>query len=136
MKVAPQRYAESLLALAKGKTQQRIDVMVREFVSFLARQGSLRMGSAVLRSLGEALSRSEGLIRVTISTAHNVDSREKKMFEEMIHASYGKKSSIAYVVDEDLIGGFRIKADDLVVDASDAGYLHALRTHLQKSVHV
>ncbi len=136
MKVAPQRYAESLLALAKGKTNQRIDTLVREFVSFLARQGSLRTGGAILRSLGEALSRSEGIIRVIISTAHSVDSHEKKMFEEMIHASYGKKSSITYVVDEDLIGGFRIKADDLVVDASDAGYLHALRTHLQKSAHV
>ncbi|MEK7648562.1 MAG: F0F1 ATP synthase subunit delta [Patescibacteria group bacterium] len=135
MKIAPQRYAESLLALAKGKTHQQIDTMIHEFVSFLARQGLLRTAGAVARSLRDVTSRLEGSVRVTITTASQPTANEKKMFEEMIHASYGKKSNISFTVDADLIGGFRVKAQDLVVDASDAGRLHALRRHLQKSAH-
>ena len=132
MKIKPRTYAESLLALCKGKTQAHIDVGVQEFLSMLAQRGLLRMGTAILELLREVVNKAAGASSVTVACAHALDAHDKKMFEEMIHASYGKKSDISFTVDEQLIDGFRMKVDDLVVDLSAAGQMHALREHLRK----
>lgn len=133
MKLKPKSYAESLLAICKGKTTAEIDICVKEFLAYLSRSRGLRIGTAILEALRDCVARQSGSRRITLTSAQVLETSERETFEKMIHESFGKKSSITFSVDQHLLGGFRIKTDDLLVDGSLAGRLHALRDHLKQS---
>ena len=133
MKLKPRRYAESLLVFCKGKSQVQIDRLVKEFLELLGRRGLSRMGTAILESLRDAAIRQSGGSRVTLTTAHELEKSERENFEKILYDSFGKKSAFAFAIDSRLISGFRIKADDSLIDASLSGRLHSLRDYLKQS---
>lgn len=134
MKMNPKKYAESLIALCKGKTHAQIDICSKEFLNYLARRGTSRLAQSVLESLRECVARDEGISRITITSACELSGQEQDLFEKMLRESYGKKYTIAYTADSSLIGGFRIRTGDSVVDASVSGQLSSLKNHLKQHV--
>lgn len=133
MKIKPKRYAESLVAICKGKSTDQIDGCSKEFLSLLASRGLLRFARLIIESMRDCIAREAGVSRITITSAQELEKGEREMFEKMLYESYGKKSSLAFTVDPQLVSGFRIRVDDRVIDASLSGQLHSLRDYLKQS---
>lgn len=127
------KYAESLIALCKGKTHAQIDVCAKEFLNHLANRGKSRLAQSILESLRDCAARHEGINRVTITSAYELSDQEQELFEKMARESYGKKCTVTYDTNPSLIGGFRIKVGDSVVDASVSGQLFSLKNHLKQN---
>lgn len=136
MKITTKSYGESLIALCKGKTVAQIDACVKEFLSYLARRGISRKAFAILESLRDTVARQASISRITVTSAHLLEKSERESFEKILQGSFGKKSSVNFEVDARLVSGFRIKAQDSVVDASFAGQLNSLRNYLKQSVSI
>lgn len=136
MKMNPKKYAESLIALCKGKTHAQIDTCTGEFLKYLANYGKSRLAQPILESLRECAARSEGMRRITFTSAHELSDQEQDFFEKMAHESYGKKCTVFYDSDPALIGGFRMRIGDSVVDASVSGQLSSLKNHLKQHVFI
>lgn len=133
MKVTPKSYAESLMTLCKGKSTADIDRCVKEFLGYLSSRGFSRLGGAVLEALRILAARESHSSRVVVTSAHELEKHEQEVFEKVVQESFGKKSTICFTLDPSLIGGFRIKSNDTLVDASVAGKIHSLRDHLKHS---
>jgi len=70
------------------------------------------------------------IVNANISTAVEVTGNEKKLFEESLASYTGKKVRLNFNIDEKIIGGFRVKIKDKLIDASVFHQLELLRKRL------
>lgn len=60
----------------------------------------------------------QGIIRVEVVSAYELDSRQKKALEEELVEKTGKKIQMDVTVNNNLIGGLIVKIGDTVIDGS------------------
>ena len=65
-----------------------------------------------------------------IESVHNLDKKQLEEIEKFLEKRYKKKFEIKAQLNEDLIGGFLIRLDDLVIDKSTRYHLKQLETAL------
>ncbi|MBI4239733.1 F0F1 ATP synthase subunit delta [Candidatus Uhrbacteria bacterium] len=128
-KLSAKQYAESLVELARGKSQKEIDALLRECINSLARQGKAKIIHSLLKELRSILDREEGTIRVHIVMASKCAKVEKEVAASLLNV-FGKASDITFDYDPSLIGGMIVRAQDRVVDASVSNQIEKLRAAL------
>lgn len=67
--------------------------------------------------------------RVDIYLAREADGDTKEKLEERVFKLLGKDKNVNYIVDKDLIGGFRIKTKDYLIKASIKDTLTKLKNN-------
>ncbi len=72
----------------------------------------------------------KGIKSVTLKTAIDIDEKLGARFMEMIEKKLNSKAEITKEVDTSLIGGFTLKVDDRLYDASARAQLEKLRSLL------
>jgi F-type H+-transporting ATPase subunit delta len=72
----------------------------------------------------------ENRVDVTLTAATAIDEAQQARFAEALKKRFGRDVSMKFVLDESLIGGARIQADDLVIDGSVSTGLEKLATAL------
>ena len=72
----------------------------------------------------------ENRVDVTLTAASPIDEAQQAKFAEALKKRFGRDVSMTFVLDESLIGGARIQADDLVIDGSVSTGLEKLATAL------
>lgn len=75
----------------------------------------------------------EGITDVTITSAFPLSQKEVETLTASIEKKFNIKAAVPVIeIDRDLIGGVKVKAGDLVWDASIKAKLESLRTQLTK----
>jgi F-type H+-transporting ATPase subunit delta len=72
----------------------------------------------------------ENRVEVTLTAASPVDDAQQAKFVEALKKRFGRDVSLSVELDESLIGGARIRANDLVIDGSVKTGLEKLATAL------
>jgi F-type H+-transporting ATPase subunit delta len=72
----------------------------------------------------------ENRVEVTLVAASPVDEAQQAKIIEALKKRFGKDVSLKFQLDENLIGGARLQADDLVIDGSVSSGLAKLATTL------
>jgi F-type H+-transporting ATPase subunit delta len=72
----------------------------------------------------------ENRVEVTLTAASPVDDAQQAKIIEALKKRFGRDVSLTFELDESLIGGARIQADDLVIDGSVSTGLEKLATQL------
>jgi F-type H+-transporting ATPase subunit delta len=67
---------------------------------------------------------------VTLTAASPVDEGQQAKIIEALKKRFGRDVSLTFELDENLIGGARLQADDLVIDGSVSAGLVKLATTL------
>jgi F-type H+-transporting ATPase subunit delta len=72
----------------------------------------------------------ENRVEVTLTAASPIDDAQQAKIVEALKTRFGRDVSLTFELDESLLGGARIQADDLVIDGSVSAGLEKLATTL------
>ena len=72
----------------------------------------------------------ENRVDVTLTTATAIDSAQQEIFVAALKKRFGRDVNLTVELDESLIGGAKLQADDLVIDGSVSTGLAKLTSSL------
>ncbi|KKR34611.1 MAG: ATP synthase subunit delta [Candidatus Magasanikbacteria bacterium GW2011_GWA2_40_10] len=108
------QFAKALYEVTKDLPKSNLPEVIGQFVLILQKNNKLKKVNYIIEEFENYAKKQEGIKMVEIETARKLDptviSKLKKTF--------GEKSEITELVNKELLGGARIKVDDMVYDAS------------------
>ncbi len=129
MQPNPKQYAASLLELAKGATKKEVPVIVDQFIQYLVRSRQFRFASKILEQLENLIRTEEGKIKVVVQSVNRID---KFTRGHILNFLRKQESEVEFeeTIDPNILGGVRLRLNDLLVDATLSGQLEKLRNEL------
>lgn len=124
MKYSSKQLASILIDLIDEK-KIGVEKVAEGIVNLLADRHELKRIDDVIRAIDVVWQEKYGAATVTIETAHPLTAMLKKQLEKVASGAEIKES-----VNEELIGGARVRVDDRVIDGSIAGHLNQIRHFL------
>ncbi len=103
---------------------------VSNLVKLLAENGRLRALPEISAAFDALKAETENRVEVTLTAASPVDDAAQAKIVEALKARFGRDVSLTFELDESLIGGARLQADDLVIDGSVRAGLSKLASTL------
>jgi F-type H+-transporting ATPase subunit delta len=85
---------------------------------------------AIARNLLESSRQYHGITEVTLTTAIAANEGVKKSIADMVSAKFMTEVKLKEIVDENIIGGFILRVDDNLIDASVKTRLRKIRKSL------
>ena len=128
MKISTLQYAQTLLDLTDGKSQQEVLTVLAKFAEQLKSDGQLKNADKIMEKFSDLYNSKNGIVMAQITTSQKPENLNIKEIEEFVKRKYGaKKVELKIVVDENIKGGIIIRVGDEVLDASVGGQLEKLR---------
>lgn len=122
--VSPETKIETLLSVKEAVPLS--DVLVR-FMCVVVEDGLFADMSKILERFLAFWRQKQGRLNVEIVTATRITAAEEKQIIDMLKREYGEPELVVKRVDPEILGGFIVKGDSFVLDASFAGQLRELR---------
>ena len=97
----------------------------RNLLRLLAENGRLPVLPEIARQFDKLKTKVENRIDVVLTAAAPVDEAQQAKIIEALKKRFGREVNLKFKLDENLLGGARLQADDLVIDGS-------IRTGLEK----
>lgn len=123
--------AEEIPDLSKQKVLLELteggEELVRNFLRLLVDKGRESELTAAYRSFVKLVEEAEGLVHVQVTTAVPLTASLQRALREKIESSLGKTVELSLTVDEEILGGIRLRIGDRVADASVRHRLERLR---------
>lgn len=113
--------------------KNKVDDIVFNFILLLIDRSRENIFTEIISDFLEFKDTKNGIIEANISSAVKLDENIRKNIINSLEKYSGKKCKPRYEVDQDLIGGFRIKFNDIVLDASIKRQLALLKNKLKQS---
>lgn len=129
MKAKPRQLADALLAAAEGKSGSELDETVRGFLEWMRGTGQLHRAREVMRAVDAAWKRRYGVAKVTVESAHALPVKAQQAVDKL-----AKGADVSFSVDPSLIGGARVRVDDLVLDNTVLGRAESLKRKLTEGL--
>jgi F-type H+-transporting ATPase subunit delta len=102
-----------------------VDKLTLSFIDLVVKSGRETFLPAMARVFIHETKEHNGITETTLTTAVTVDDKIRKQVSELISGMFKTKVELNEVVDTDIIGGFVLKIEDNLIDAS-------VRTKLRK----
>ena len=102
----------------------------QNLVKLLAGNGRLGVLADIANAYEQLKAEHEGTIDVHVSTAFDLKPAQEQRLSEALKAKLGREVRITSEIQPDLIGGFRLRAGDMVIDGSVSGQLGLLAHEL------
>lgn len=103
---------------------------LKNLISLLAENGRLHVLPDIASSYDSLKAEVENRVEVTLTAAQPVDEAQQDKIVAALKKRFGRDVSLSFELDENLIGGARLQADDLVIDGSVSAGLEKLATTL------
>ncbi|KKS45177.1 hypothetical protein A3I25_02385 [Candidatus Nomurabacteria bacterium RIFCSPLOWO2_02_FULL_42_17] len=130
------RLREISLALYEatvGKNHSDIDLITRRFIKTLFRWRILPNSSSLIKSFQEVCDDMEKKISVKITSARKLKPDQLKIILSAARKKFKVDEVVAEeVVDQNLMGGWKLEARDTIIDASLYGRLKKIHSSLIK----
>jgi len=108
-----------------------LDENARNFISVLAEYGRIELLPNISELFELLKAEHEKTVNVQVTSAYEVSSEETQKLSNALHTKLQRDVSLTTLVDESLLGGVVIKAEDSVIDGSVRGKLRKLSQALQ-----
>lgn len=108
----------------------KVGPVMERFLVLLTAKGRATDLSAIADAYQHLLDKSQNVVPATIMTAIPLDDAQRQMIEERVRTLSGHSVRASYVVDSSLIGGFRVRFEDTMIDASIRHQLERLHESL------
>jgi F-type H+-transporting ATPase subunit delta len=116
---------QALMQLTEGG-----EVLVRNFLRLLVDKRREAVFEEAARLFDERAERDAGVVKVELTTAVPVPDGVRETLVRSLEQSLGKKVELTLTVDEQVLGGVRLRIGDRIADASLRQRLESLRTRL------
>jgi len=96
----------------------KVDPEIERFLKFLVERRRIQYIKEIVIMYQELLDEELNIARGEVITAYPLSSEEKKELEEVLKEYLKKEVILESKVDEEIIGGIKIKIGDLIFDGS------------------
>lgn len=126
----PKVSGEQLFDIVTSVAGQGLSGQSQNFLRVLIDAGRLGYAPQVAELYESLRAEAEGTVDVEVRSAFELDQAQQDKIAEAVAARLGRKVKISATVDNSLIGGAVIRANDAVIDASIRGRLSELANEL------
>lgn len=123
---------EKQKAVLKSLFAGRVSPLAERFLRFLVDRRRVALLGDVCDVYEDLFYEARKIQRITIEFSHPLRDDQVKAIETKMGARYGKQIETSTAQDESLLGGFRVRVDDVVHDYSVRGKLDGLRVALTR----
>ncbi|MFZ1019459.1 MAG: F0F1 ATP synthase subunit delta [Minisyncoccia bacterium] len=124
--------AHAIYLASKDETQAK--QFSGKVIRFLSKKRLWSKYPDILSCLDKIINENEGRIAVKVSSVKKINENAKKEIIHFLSSRYGKKEvSLKEVLDEKLLGGFKIEANDEIIDLTMRNKIEKLQEYLTKS---
>ena len=125
--------ARAIYFAVKGKSPHEQSQMFKRTAQFLNKHRLISKTGEILSRLQKIINEDEGKVVALISSKKKLDEHEKKELSRALSKRYrGKTVVIEEKIDEKLIGGFKIEAEDEQIDVTLRNKISQLQEYLIK----
>ena len=124
--IAAQERARLIGRLFEG----RVSPTMYRFLQVVTRKGRLASLPGIVQAFAELMTDHRGLVEVDVFVAQRLDEATAKEVAERIGEVLGREVVLHQYVDEELIGGLKIRVGDKLIDGSVANQLKLLRQRM------
>ena len=117
-------------ALFKDIFGKAVHIHTLNFINIVIDNNRSVILTSSLRSFIDLYKKHKGIKTVTLYSAFEMDKAYIEKIKKLLKKELGKNLELEVIVKEDLLGGFILKVDDKMVDASITGKLQQVRDHL------
>ncbi|TAK03705.1 hypothetical protein EPO34_00900 [Patescibacteria group bacterium] len=129
MKANPKQLAATLLTAAEGKSGAALDETVYAFLEMMHGRGELHRTREVMRAVDTQWRKRYGVSRVSVESAHALPVKVQQAVDKL-----AKGADVFFSIDPSLIGGARVRVDDLVIDNTVLGRADRLKRQLMERI--
>lgn len=108
------QFAKALYEVTKDLPKSNLPAAMEQFVLILQKNNKLKKADYIIEEFINYSKKQEGVKMVEITTARKLE----QLILNKIKKIFGEKSEITEVINKNLLGGVKIKVDDLIYDAS------------------
>lgn len=108
--------------------------MERNLFKLLIQEGDLELARSVADALLRVVGGEAAPVRAEIVSAVELSDKIKEGIRKQLMAEYGENLIFEFRVDPTLLGGFRIRVGDRLIDNSVASRLQALRETISSAI--
>ncbi len=127
--IFPSRKKEILHKMFEGNVE-KITLSLLDLVVTNGRESYI---PAITRVFVHETMKYRGITKSSLTTAVKVDSSVKKQISDMIEQVFRTKVELEETIDTDIIGGFILRVDDNLIDASLKSKLRKIKKELRGS---
>lgn len=132
-KVGTTEYAEILFELTNNKSEAEVQKSLQVFTVYLAKQKALGKIAEIQKAYERLMDGKEGRVRVLLTTPEKLDIQTMTEVKQAIEKSFEAASvDLEEKIDTTLIGGWKARTDNYLIDASIRGRLNRLKMILTK----
>ena len=121
----------SLEAMAK---KAKSSALLKNFLSTLAANGRLDVLPQVADEFARRMYEQNDELVAEVMTAVEMKKTQQTKLQKTLKEHFGKKVALDIQVNENLLGGLRIRVAGQLIDASVAGRLQRLTSHLNEGI--
>jgi len=121
---------DQLLKLMDDICSDKLDENGRNFIKVLLENRRLNLLPEIAVQFETLRADAEGTVEAELVSAFEVTDAQLAKISKALQKRLGRKVSLKSRVDEELIGGAIVRADDIVIDGSVAGRLQSLSNAL------
>jgi F-type H+-transporting ATPase subunit delta len=133
MKITPKQYALALFETVNGKDKKEIAKTVSRFAEVLVDYNHASQLERVIGHFSQIYNQRKGIVEAEIVSARPLN---RKVLDELksslAQLSSSKQVKIKESVDENLLGGLKLKYSDRIIDYSLSGRLSAFRRKMKQ----
>ncbi len=113
--------------------KERLNNLTFRFISLLIQKNREGQLPAVVTHFNDLLDEHRGIVRGTVKTVVQLQPDQLNILQSQLESRIGKKVKLTQQEDIQLLGGFIVKVQDVVFDASLKQQLNKLRSYLSES---
>lgn len=113
-KTSNKQLAEALYQVTRGLKGEKLAQTLRGFMALLMRSHKLKQAGRIIEEFVKFSKKQDGIVEIEVTTARGLDDGT------MLHIkkAFGEKVEEKLVIDENVLGGVKIKTNDKILDAS------------------
>ena len=132
MKYNSRQYAAAFYEAVRGKTAEEAQSALDHLRSLLKKNRDVSLAQKIAESFEQYARKKEKIISGELVSAREMDGRLKsEIVEKMARKTRAGELYLKEKFDDNLIGGFKIKAGEFLLDASLKGALKKMHNDLQ-----
>jgi F-type H+-transporting ATPase subunit delta len=133
MILKPKQYAQALFEALRGKNQEQMEAVIDNFAQLLIRNRDVSKADKIIQIFNDIWNREQGIIEAEIVTSAKTDEDVLESIKEYIaKATRANEVEVRKRVDKNILGGFIVRYEDKVIDASLRTQVRQLKSKLVK----
>ncbi|MDZ4839356.1 MAG: ATP synthase F1 subunit delta [Bacteroidota bacterium] len=127
---SPVIFADKKKAIIDRILGDSMHPITKSFITIVVRKNREKVLDLIFKTFIEMVNEDKGIVQAKLITAVKIGAEEKERLTKLVSDKIHKTIKLQEEINPEILGGFIIKYDDKLLDASVSSRLKAMRLHL------